>query len=269
MSNLSRVPLWIRKQHLIPGTYAPGSGEPSAHDIEVFVAALSGVDKKDLKSRFDLLMADIVVSIKTVRDAVKRGEVPEAVTQAHPWVVGVITGKKGKQNKKDTDANWLVDAISGAAMHLATETSLAIREPGFVARAEQHEAIAHITDQPYERLDRSRPGALPEFLTEVKTRFAVAAAPVTLRRLAEDVIKGRPRAVTEAREFLYGRQTGGPLVALQQNFGGPASPDGARSTPAFNYEDVILKYEAEHPEESGEVTKFSESLLEGQEEETE
>jgi hypothetical protein len=234
------IPQWLRKQHLIPGTYAPGTAVPTAHDIEVFVSALSGMEPRPLRARFEVPSADLIVSIKKVRDAIKRGETPDLIEREYAWVIPVI--------KKNGNGEALAKRTLDAGDH--------------------EEAISNITDAPYEPLDRDSPGALPKFLHEAKTRFAVAAGPLALKRLAEAVLEGRPQAIQHAREFLYGKQTA-PTVAIQQNFGGGGGPENVRSTPAFQYEKVILEYEKEHPEDAGEVTQFNESLLEGQESETE
>jgi hypothetical protein len=235
-----KVPLWLRKQHLIPGEYAPGTTIPTAHDIEVFLAALTGLEPGPLRSRFGVPSAELIVSIKTVRDAIKRGEVPDIIDREYAWVIPIITKKVYSQ------------ALAQRTLDVSNH----------------EQAIARITDVPYEPMDSTSPTALPKFLHEAKTRFAVAAGPLTLKRLAEDVLKGSPTAVQHAREFLYGKQDA-PTVAIQQNFSGPGGPDNVRSTPAFQYEKVILEYEAQHPENAGEVTQFNESLLEGQESETE
>jgi hypothetical protein len=258
MSLLDRVPAWLRRQNLVPGTYAPGSVQPSETDIELFRAAITGLSMSLLKSRFGLEAQDVLHSIRLVRDAILRGEVPESIQASDSWVVGLIQEagaerpKRGRKNSRRKSSK---------------KDALAVFEPVGSLEPGTAQAIASIGEGPYPSVDPEDPATTQRFLEHVKTRFTVAAAPLALQRLGENVARGYPGAVRDAREFVFGKQGRGPLLAIQQNFpGGSSEPASDRRLPAFHFEEVILDYEKAHPEEAGESTVFDESLLEGQQE---
>ena len=223
----SSLPAWVVKL----ARQAPRGGDPSDPDVDVALAALSGLTPVELTARFGKPFSELLPALRSVFGAIRKGETPFRLEQeCSPALAELFPAFSSTRRGPRPPGGSDTPSSSGTAASEPANTA--------IIPAPQFDGI--------QNYDPEDVGTSSDFLQMVKHRASRTLAPAAFQHLEQNVRMGKQDAINRAIDVMYGTGRGGPLVAMQfNNAGGPAS-----GTRRHRFEEIINRAEEAEPEEN-------------------